>query len=131
MSDLVEAKPSPVPAQCAWESTGFGAIYAAHSQAIYYLALRLLGDPTRLLVVEATGLGLGIMALIGCLILILRRANAPMLNKVTFWADWLALLLLLLQTASGIAVAITNSWGAQWYPATATQIGRASCRERV
>ena len=47
MSDLVEAKPSPVPAQSAWESTGFGAIYAAHSQAIFYLALRLLGDPTQ------------------------------------------------------------------------------------
>jgi RNA polymerase sigma-70 factor (ECF subfamily) len=29
----------------AWESAEFGAIYEAHSQVIYYLALRLLGDP--------------------------------------------------------------------------------------
>ena len=30
-----------------WVSTEFGAIYEAHSQMIYYLALRLLGDPTQ------------------------------------------------------------------------------------
>jgi RNA polymerase sigma-70 factor (ECF subfamily) len=31
----------------AWESTEFGAIYQAHVQTIYYLTLRLLGDPTQ------------------------------------------------------------------------------------
>jgi RNA polymerase sigma-70 factor (ECF subfamily) len=30
-----------------WASEEFGAIYEAHSQTIYYLALRLLGDPTQ------------------------------------------------------------------------------------
>lgn len=30
-----------------WRSAEFGAIYDAHSQSIYYLALRLLGDPTQ------------------------------------------------------------------------------------
>ena len=30
-----------------WASSEFGAIYDAHSQTIYYLALRLLGDPTQ------------------------------------------------------------------------------------
>jgi RNA polymerase sigma-70 factor, ECF subfamily len=30
-----------------WVSPEFGAIYEAHSQCIYYLALRLLGDPTQ------------------------------------------------------------------------------------
>jgi len=79
----------------------------------------LVGDQTRLLVVEITGLGLGIIALVGCAILLLRRANSPMLNKVTSPADWLILLLLGFQTATGIFVAITNSWGSQWYPATA------------
>lgn len=79
----------------------------------------LLGDRTRLLVVEATGLGLGIIALIGCVILLLRRANSPILGKVTSPADILLLLLLAVQTASGIVVAVTAGWGAQWYPATA------------
>lgn len=30
-----------------WESSEFGAIYEEHSQSIYYLALRLLGDETQ------------------------------------------------------------------------------------
>jgi RNA polymerase sigma-70 factor (ECF subfamily) len=30
-----------------WSSSEFGAIYEAHSQVIYYLALRLLGDPAQ------------------------------------------------------------------------------------
>lgn len=30
-----------------WEQSGFAAVYAAHAQAIYYLALRLLGNPTQ------------------------------------------------------------------------------------
>lgn len=37
--------PSGVRPGFAWESAEFGAIYEAHSQVIYYLALRLLGDP--------------------------------------------------------------------------------------
>lgn len=47
MSDLTEARPPSVPAETAWESTGFAAVYAEHSRAIYYLALRVLSDPTQ------------------------------------------------------------------------------------
>jgi RNA polymerase sigma-70 factor (ECF subfamily) len=37
-----------VPADVArWEESGFGAVYAEHGRAIYYLCLRLLGDPTQ------------------------------------------------------------------------------------
>jgi RNA polymerase sigma-70 factor (ECF subfamily) len=36
--------PSGIRPGFAWESAEFGAIYEAHSQVIYYLALRLLGD---------------------------------------------------------------------------------------
>lgn len=34
-------------ALAAWEASGFGQVYAAHAQVIYYLALRMLGDPTQ------------------------------------------------------------------------------------
>jgi RNA polymerase sigma-70 factor (ECF subfamily) len=34
-------------ALAAWEESGFGQVYAAHAQVIYYLALRMLGDPTQ------------------------------------------------------------------------------------
>lgn len=30
-----------------WEDSGFAAVYAAHAHTIYYLALRLLGNPTQ------------------------------------------------------------------------------------
>lgn len=30
-----------------WEESGFGALYTEHARAIYYLALRLLGDPVQ------------------------------------------------------------------------------------
>lgn len=38
------AEPLPRPA---WVAGEFGAVYEAHSQCIYYLALRLLGDPAQ------------------------------------------------------------------------------------
>jgi RNA polymerase sigma-70 factor, ECF subfamily len=37
-------RPCGTPPGFVWESAEFGAIYEAHSQVIYYLALRLLGD---------------------------------------------------------------------------------------
>ncbi len=41
-------KPSVSPTKSRpWASSEFGAIYDEHSQSIYYLALRLLGDPTQ------------------------------------------------------------------------------------
>ncbi len=39
--------PGAVVVPSAWEKSGFAALYAEHARAIYYLALRLLGDPTR------------------------------------------------------------------------------------
>lgn len=39
--------PSPEPPDKRGESREFGAIYEAHSQSIYYLALRILGDPNQ------------------------------------------------------------------------------------
>src|SRR5436190_12925021 len=39
------SQPAGVKPGFVWESAEFGAIYEEHSQVIYYLALRLLGDP--------------------------------------------------------------------------------------
>lgn len=46
-SAQAETASAPVGKRPVWESSEFGAIYEAHSQTIYYLALRLLGDPTQ------------------------------------------------------------------------------------
>lgn len=47
MPDMDESRPLAVSPSEAWEATGFAAVYAAHVRAIYYLALRLLGDATQ------------------------------------------------------------------------------------
>ena len=43
----VEKRNVAAPHEPPWANSEFGAVYEAHSQTIYYLALRLLGDPTQ------------------------------------------------------------------------------------
>jgi RNA polymerase sigma-70 factor (ECF subfamily) len=43
----VENQPAPPVNRPVWASAEFGAIYDEHSQTIFYLALRLLGDPVQ------------------------------------------------------------------------------------
>lgn len=80
---------------------------------------RLLSDQNILICLESVGLGLGLLALFGCLLLILRRAMSPLLKKVTFASDWLLLVLLAAQAATGIYMAVYMRWGARWYLHTA------------
>jgi nitrate reductase gamma subunit len=79
----------------------------------------LLGNQQTLVALESIGLALGLFALFGCLALLLRRVNAPMLGKVTLTSDWLLLLLLAAQAASGVYISIFMRWGSQWYLHTA------------
>lgn len=78
-----------------------------------------LGNQTYLIIFESVGLALGLFALFGCLLLLLRRVNAPILKRVTFAADWVLLYLLAAQTLSGVYVATYMRWGSQWYLHTA------------
>lgn len=79
----------------------------------------LLGDPVRLFVLEATGLGLGLLAAFGIAALAVRRIVHPRLSAVTSAMEWLLLLVLFLQVASGVYIAWRYRWGAAWYLHTA------------
>ena len=79
----------------------------------------LLGDQQVLVVVESIGLALGLCALFGGLVLLLRRSNSPMLNRVTVAGDWVLLFLLTAQAATGVYIAVFMRWGSQWYLHTA------------
>lgn len=79
----------------------------------------LLGNQTVLIVVEVIGLALGLFAVFGCLALLLRRINTPLLKKVTFASDWVLLYLLAAQALSGVYIATYMRWGSQWYLHTA------------
>lgn len=79
----------------------------------------LLGNQQLLVAVESIGLALGLCALFGGLMLLLRRSNSPMLNRVTVASDWVLLFLLTAQAATGVYVAVFMRWGSQWYLHTA------------
>lgn len=75
----------------------------------------LLGAPARLVLLEVTGMALGLTTLIALVILIFRRVINPRVGAVTSHIDWLLLAALLLQVASGVYIAISLRWGGVWY----------------
>ena len=80
----------------------------------------LLGRPVRLYFLEVTGMALGICTVIAIVLLIARRLANARLGAVTTGIDWLVLVLLLLQVATGIYIAFSLRWGGVWYVHTAT-----------
>jgi nitrate reductase gamma subunit len=78
----------------------------------------LMGEPARLYVLEVTGYGLAFLAGLGLVVLVLRRLMNEKIFQVTSNADWLLLVVLLFQVATGIWVAVAYRWGGAWYPDT-------------
>jgi nitrate reductase gamma subunit len=80
----------------------------------------VVGNPLRLYLLEVTGLALGLSTLIAVSLLILRRATNARVSAVTTVIDWLVLVALLVQVATGVYIAFTLRWGSVWYLHTAT-----------
>lgn len=79
----------------------------------------LIAAPTRLYVLESIGVGLGLLAFLGLLILVLRRLLNLRVARVTSRADWLLLAVLLSQVGLGLYISIVYRWGSDWYLHTA------------
>ena len=79
----------------------------------------LLANQRTLILLESIGLGLGLFALFGCLVLMARRAQTPLLKPVTSAVDWVLLVVLTVQAASGVYLGLFMRWGSQWYLHTA------------
>lgn len=79
----------------------------------------LLGGQFRLYVLEGSGMGLALLALIGMGLFIWRRLANPRIRQVTSAGDWVLLVALLAQVILGLATAIIYRWGALWYLHTA------------
>jgi nitrate reductase gamma subunit len=75
--------------------------------------------PLRLYILEVSALAFGLLTLVGLSAAIVRRASVPALLRVTNRRDWVVLALLLVQTVSGVAVAMMYPWGSSWYAAAA------------
>jgi nitrate reductase gamma subunit len=74
--------------------------------------------PLRLYVLEASALVFGLLTLIGLLAMVSRRLGNSKLKVVTSPSDWILYGLLLVQVASGVAVAVFYPWGSSWFAAS-------------
>src|SRR6185312_9099376 len=80
----------------------------------------LLGGQIRRLILELTGMALGLYTFFGLVVLIIRRlAPKSLVQAATTYMDGLILFVLLVQIGSGIAIAIFDRWGGLWYLHTA------------
>ncbi|MDH4099212.1 MAG: respiratory nitrate reductase subunit gamma [Nitrospirota bacterium] len=77
------------------------------------------GSPIRLIILEVTGLAMGLLALFGLVALIYRRLTNVRAKAVTSQWDALLLLVLLIQVITGVLTAILYKWGSNWYAAAA------------
>jgi len=77
------------------------------------------GVPARLYVLEITALLFGLLALVGIVSLIIRRITSARIRAVTSIMDIVVLLVLLVQVALGVYVALFYRWGSSWYATSA------------
>ncbi len=71
--------------------------------------------PLRLYILEVSALACGLLTLIGLVGLIVRRATTTRIRKVTSINDWILFAMLLIQTASGVGIALFHTWGSSWF----------------
>ena len=71
--------------------------------------------PWRLLILEISAFGFGILALVGLVLLVLRRIRNKRLHMVTSKMDVVVYLILSVQIITGLWVAFTARWGSAWF----------------
>jgi len=114
-SQLLERK------QLFWGSISFHwgitIILAGHLIAIFIPQSILLwnAQPLRLYLLEFTGIGLGIWATIGILILLWRRVTVSRVRAVSTPMDYVVILLILVSVVTGVIIATVYRWGSYWF----------------
>ena len=101
---------------------GILAVLAGHVAAFLTPGL-ILGwnaAPLRLFALEATGLALGLVTLVGLVMVCVRRLRSHRMRRVSTVADWIVYGLLLVQVVSGVLVAYFHGWGSSWFATSAS-----------
>ncbi|MDE3155055.1 MAG: respiratory nitrate reductase subunit gamma [Acidobacteriota bacterium] len=101
---------------------GITLILLAHLLAFLFpgVAGLILASPIRLFVAEAIGLALGFYSIFGLAILMVRRLpGQSRASAVSSTMDWVLLLFLAVQVATGVAVALFDRWGSLWFLSSA------------
>lgn len=76
--------------------------------------------PWRLYVLELSALVCGLLTLAGLILLMIRRRSHRKISMVTTPIDWILLLMLFFQVASGVYVAVFYRWGSSWFATSMT-----------
>lgn len=71
--------------------------------------------PLRLYVLEVSALAFGLLTLVGLLAVMVRRFTNSKVRFVTTYTDWILFAMLLLQTISGVVLALFYPWGSSWF----------------
>lgn len=97
----------------------YGILIILAGHAIGFLIPRSVlawnGVPWRLYVLEISALAFGLLALVGLILLIYRRATSKRIRVVTSVMDLVLLLVLLVQVVAGVWTAVVYRWGSSWY----------------
>lgn len=72
-------------------------------------------QPLRLYILEIAALACGLLTLIGLVAIVVRRGVTTRIRQVTSVTDWILFAMLLIQTASGIGIALFHPWGSSWF----------------
>jgi len=78
------------------------------------------GEPLRLLILELSAFVFGLSALLGLILLIIRRLNSSLVRIVTNKMDMVVYTTLFVQIISGLCVAYFNRWGSSWFASSVT-----------
>lgn len=101
---------------------GIIAVLAGHVVAFLIPRQVLLWNsrPLRLYILEISALVFGILTLVGLIGCIVRRLTVSKVRQVTTLLDWHVFVMLLIQVASGVYVAVFHPWGSSWFSAALT-----------
>ena len=100
----------------AWH-IGILTVLSGHILAFLFPGTLLLWNrvPVRLFILETFAFVAGLMAVIGLVLLIVRRTVNPRIRAVTSGMDVAVLGLLLFQVVTGLCIALFQRWGSSWY----------------
>jgi nitrate reductase gamma subunit len=76
--------------------------------------------PLRLLILEISAFGFGLIVLFGLVLLIIRRIANPRLKYITNRMDIVVEVLLIVEVVLGLLVALNARWGSTWFAAVLT-----------
>ena len=102
-------------------------LFFGHLVAFLFPAEVLLWNsvPVRLLILEIAAFGFGIAALVGLVILVIRRLKNKRIRVVTSKMDVVVYVVLAVQIITGLWIALFFRWGSSWFASTFTPYMRS------